>query len=300
MCLGLPGSLPVLNEKAVEYALRVAEALHLKVPERSVFSRKNYFYPDMPKDYQTSQYDQPITIDGWLDVDGARDRHHARAPRGGHRQDAAHRWQRSHPRRRLLARRLQPRRRAAARDRLRARHPVRRAGEALRRRAARHAARDRRLRREDGRGLAARRRQRVGAAPGTDGVRHALRDQEPQLVAVVGARRSSTRRSGRSTAREFGDAHRAGDAPLGRSARAHDLRPFEGRGARLPLLPRARPRAGRADRRDARRRARDDARAPGGAARATHRGVGDQGGRRAGARRTSPVSSTTPRRQSRR
>ncbi len=72
VCLGLPGSLPVLNERAVEYALRVAEALHLHVPERSVFSRKNYFYPDMPKDYQTSQYDLPITIDGWLDVDGAR------------------------------------------------------------------------------------------------------------------------------------------------------------------------------------------------------------------------------------
>src|SRR6478735_5324549 len=72
VCLGLPGSLPVLNGTAVEYALRVAEALNLKVPERSVFSRKNYFYPDMPKDYQTSQYDLPITIDGWLDVDGER------------------------------------------------------------------------------------------------------------------------------------------------------------------------------------------------------------------------------------
>ena len=72
VCLGLPGSLPVLNEKAVEYALRVAEALHLHVPERSVFSRKNYFYPDMPKNYQTSQYDLPITIDGFIEVDGAR------------------------------------------------------------------------------------------------------------------------------------------------------------------------------------------------------------------------------------
>ncbi|MGO9875883.1 MAG: Asp-tRNA(Asn)/Glu-tRNA(Gln) amidotransferase subunit GatB [Acidimicrobiia bacterium] len=72
VCLGLPGSLPVLNERAVEYALRVAEALHLRVPSRSIFSRKNYFYPDMPKDYQTSQYDEPITIDGWLDVDGVR------------------------------------------------------------------------------------------------------------------------------------------------------------------------------------------------------------------------------------
>src|SRR5262245_36005170 len=72
VCLGLPGSLPVLNEQAVVFALRVAEALHLKVPEHSVFARKNYFYPDMPKNYQTSQYDAPITIDGWLDVDGAR------------------------------------------------------------------------------------------------------------------------------------------------------------------------------------------------------------------------------------
>ncbi|MDQ1458360.1 MAG: aspartyl-tRNA(Asn)/glutamyl-tRNA(Gln) amidotransferase subunit, partial [Actinomycetota bacterium] len=72
VCLGLPGSLPVLNAKAVEYALRVAEALNLRVPERSVFARKNYFYPDMPKNYQTSQYDQPITIDGWLAIDGER------------------------------------------------------------------------------------------------------------------------------------------------------------------------------------------------------------------------------------
>ncbi len=72
VCLGLPGSLPVVNEKAVEYALRVAVALNLDVPPESVFSRKNYFYPDMPKNYQTSQYDLPITINGELDVDGAR------------------------------------------------------------------------------------------------------------------------------------------------------------------------------------------------------------------------------------
>jgi aspartyl-tRNA(Asn)/glutamyl-tRNA(Gln) amidotransferase subunit B len=72
VCLGLPGSLPVLNERTVEYALRFAEAVHLRVPERSTFARKNYFYPDMPKDYQVSQYDEPITIDGWIDVDGQR------------------------------------------------------------------------------------------------------------------------------------------------------------------------------------------------------------------------------------
>ncbi len=72
VCLGLPGSLPVLNERVVEYALRLGAALHFDVPEQSVFSRKNYFYPDMPKDYQISQYDLPICVDGRLEVDGAR------------------------------------------------------------------------------------------------------------------------------------------------------------------------------------------------------------------------------------
>ncbi len=72
VCLGLPGSLPVLGERAVEFALRVGEALHCTVPERSLFHRKNYFYPDMPKDYQISQYDEPICVDGWLEVDGTR------------------------------------------------------------------------------------------------------------------------------------------------------------------------------------------------------------------------------------
>jgi aspartyl-tRNA(Asn)/glutamyl-tRNA(Gln) amidotransferase subunit B len=72
VCLGLPGSLPVLNERTVEFALRIGEALHCTVPERSLFHRKNYFYPDMPKDYQISQYDEPICVDGSLEVDGDR------------------------------------------------------------------------------------------------------------------------------------------------------------------------------------------------------------------------------------
>jgi aspartyl-tRNA(Asn)/glutamyl-tRNA(Gln) amidotransferase subunit B len=70
VCLGLPGSLPVLNEKVVEYALRLAEALGFGVPAQSIFARKNYFYPDMPKDFQVSQYEEPILSDGTLDVDG--------------------------------------------------------------------------------------------------------------------------------------------------------------------------------------------------------------------------------------
>jgi aspartyl-tRNA(Asn)/glutamyl-tRNA(Gln) amidotransferase subunit B len=70
VCLGLPGSLPVLNEQVVEYALRLSEALGFGVPEQSIFARKNYFYPDMPKDFQISQYEEPILSDGTLDVEG--------------------------------------------------------------------------------------------------------------------------------------------------------------------------------------------------------------------------------------
>jgi aspartyl-tRNA(Asn)/glutamyl-tRNA(Gln) amidotransferase subunit B len=72
VCLGLPGSLPVVNEQAVELVLRFADAVNLRVPESSIFARKNYFYPDMPKDYQISQYEEPITVDGWIEVDGHR------------------------------------------------------------------------------------------------------------------------------------------------------------------------------------------------------------------------------------
>ena len=72
VCLGLPGSLPVLNRQAVELAMRIGLALHCRV-EPSIFHRKNYFYPDMPKDYQISQYDEPINAGGWLELpDGMR------------------------------------------------------------------------------------------------------------------------------------------------------------------------------------------------------------------------------------
>jgi aspartyl-tRNA(Asn)/glutamyl-tRNA(Gln) amidotransferase subunit B len=66
VCLALPGSLPVLNESAVELAVRAALALNAKVQEESVFARKNYFYPDLPKGYQISQFDKPLAIDGQL------------------------------------------------------------------------------------------------------------------------------------------------------------------------------------------------------------------------------------------
>jgi len=72
VCLGLPGSLPVLNRAVVEYALRLATALDFEVPEESIFARKNYFYPDMPKDYQISQYEDPVLKDGSIEIDGVR------------------------------------------------------------------------------------------------------------------------------------------------------------------------------------------------------------------------------------
>ena len=68
VCLGLPGALPVLNAKAVEFAALAAMALNCKVRERSIFARKNYFYPDLPKGYQISQFDRPIAEHGWIDV----------------------------------------------------------------------------------------------------------------------------------------------------------------------------------------------------------------------------------------
>jgi len=67
-CLGLPGALPVLNRQAVEYAVLAAKAVHCEIRERSIFARKNYFYPDNPKGYQISQFDKPIAEHGWLDV----------------------------------------------------------------------------------------------------------------------------------------------------------------------------------------------------------------------------------------
>jgi aspartyl-tRNA(Asn)/glutamyl-tRNA(Gln) amidotransferase subunit B len=68
VCLGLPGSLPVPSRAAIEYTIRIGLALNCEIAEWCRFARKNYFYPDMPKNFQISQYDEPLCTDGWLDV----------------------------------------------------------------------------------------------------------------------------------------------------------------------------------------------------------------------------------------
>jgi aspartyl-tRNA(Asn)/glutamyl-tRNA(Gln) amidotransferase subunit B len=69
ICLGLPGTLPRVNKLAVEYAIKVAKALNCEILEESEFSRKNYFYPDLDKGYQITQYDKPLAVGGWLEIE---------------------------------------------------------------------------------------------------------------------------------------------------------------------------------------------------------------------------------------
>jgi aspartyl-tRNA(Asn)/glutamyl-tRNA(Gln) amidotransferase subunit B len=80
VCVGMPGSLPVINRQAVEFVMRAALALNCTINTITRFDRKNYFYPDLPKGYQISQYEQPIGVNGWLDIeaDGVRRRVHIR------------------------------------------------------------------------------------------------------------------------------------------------------------------------------------------------------------------------------
>src|ERR1051325_11620235 len=69
VCLGMPGALPVMNRKAVEHVIRTALALNCRLKGGAKLDRKNYFYPDPPKGYQISEYDHPIGVQGWMDIE---------------------------------------------------------------------------------------------------------------------------------------------------------------------------------------------------------------------------------------
>jgi aspartyl-tRNA(Asn)/glutamyl-tRNA(Gln) amidotransferase subunit B len=88
VCLGMPGALPVLNRKAVEFATLAAMALNCRIHETSIFARKNYFYPDLPKGYQISQYDKPLAEHGFIEIPAARGKKKIRVTRVHLEEDA--------------------------------------------------------------------------------------------------------------------------------------------------------------------------------------------------------------------
>jgi len=88
VCLGMPGALPVLNQQAISYTMRVGLALGCAIPDRCKFDRKNYFYPDLPKGYQISQYDEPVCVGGHLDFQLDGQQHQVRLNRVHLEEDA--------------------------------------------------------------------------------------------------------------------------------------------------------------------------------------------------------------------
>ncbi len=286
VCTGMPGVLPVLNRKAVEFTIRTALATSCAVQRRSVFARKNYFYPDLPKAYQISQYELPIALRRPRRHRGRRgdeaDRDHA-DPHGGGRREA--RPRRGVRRRAGVARGSQPMLRPPDGDRLRARHAHAGGGRRVPAAPARHPRLPRGVRREHGGGVVPVRRERLGSPGRAGGVRHEGRAEEHELLPQrrEGARVRNPAAGRADRGRGEGG---AGDAALGRERGRHRVDAPEGGGARLPVLPRPGPASADRGRFLGRGAARDD--------------PGDAGGEDRAARASSTGSRATTRGSSRR
>ena len=227
-------------------AVKLGLAIDAQVTPHSVFARKNYFYPDLPKGYQISQYELPIVAKGAIDIvleDGTVKRvgDHARAPRGGRGQVAARGAAGRH------RHRPEPRRHAAGGDRLRARDALGQGSGRVHEEGAHAGALPGDLRRQHAGRLVPLRRQRLGAPERQRQVRHARRDQEPELVPLRRERHQLRGRAPDRAARVRRQGG-AGDAPV-RSGQGRDaLHALQGRGQRLPLFPRPGSAAGGAGR----------------------------------------------------
>src|SRR6202049_1022585 len=229
VCLGLPGTLPVLNRRAVEMAMRASLAIHCTAHEHSRFSRKNYFYPDLPKGYQISQYELPLATGGWLEVEVGGAKKRIGITRLPLEEDAATGRRLSHPR------------------------PP-------------DPALHRRQRLQHGRGLVALRRQCQPAPAWLEGVRHQGRSKKSKLLPLP-AKGPRVRNRASHRRPRIRRSHRAGDAPLESSRRPHRLHAFERKSPRLPLFPGTGPAPRPRQRRLARRSSSHDPRIAGSQAR---------------------------------
>ena len=232
-CLGLPGAMPVVNGKAVESAIRIGLALNCEIAEWCRFARKNYFYPDMPKNFQTSQYDEPIAFEGWTEVEVDGETFRIEIERAHMEEDTGKSLHvggstgRIHgadyslvdynragiPLIEIVTKPIMGTRREGAADR-----------EGVRRAPARADPRPRGLRRPHGAGLDAVRRQPVARTRGLRWPGHPHRDQERQLAAVGRARGPLRDAAARRDPRRR-RLDPPGDPALARGHRDHHERP---------------------------------------------------------------------------
>ena len=248
VCLGFPGALPVLNRRAVDFAAKAALALDCTVHEQSIFARKNYFYPDLPKGYQISQYEQPLATGGHARIhDGRGDVKRVRITRVHMEEDAGKSLHEGFRRFRSEdPSRFQPQRHAAHRDRHRARSSI-----------------------GGRRGRCFRKLREILIALGVnDGNMEegSLRCDANVSVRPAGATKLGTKTEVKNInsfrflekALDYeierqidvssGRHHRAGDAPVGYRTGARPSRCEQGRRARLPVLSGARSSTGSAER----------------------------------------------------